>query len=78
MKFYKISDIDGFFQAVDKCKGRVELVTKDGDCLNLKSQLMKYLSLATVFSGGEIGEMEIVVSEQEDMDKLIKFILCNN
>ena len=29
MKFYKIDDIEGFFRTVDKCKGRVELLTEE-------------------------------------------------
>ena len=39
MKLNGIKDFDKFFEAVDKCKGRVELVTGEGDRLNLKSKL---------------------------------------
>lgn len=76
MKFYRIDDIDGFFETVNKCKGRVELVTGEGDRLNLKSQLSKYVSLVKFCSDSKgINEMEIMTSEQEDMDKLIKFCI---
>ena len=34
MKFENITDIDGFFKAIDACVGRVELVTEEGDRLN--------------------------------------------
>ena len=71
MKFYKIDDIEGFFRTVDKCKGRVELLTR----LNLKSQLTKCVSLATFFSGGEIKEMEILTSDPGDMDQLVRFCI---
>ena len=37
MKVSNIKDIDKFFEVVDSCKGRVELVTGEGDRLNLKS-----------------------------------------
>ena len=39
MKVQNIKDIDAFFKTVDDCSGRVELVTGEGDRLNLKSKL---------------------------------------
>lgn len=39
MKVSNIKDIDKFFAVVDSCEGRVELVTGEGDRLNLKSKL---------------------------------------
>ena len=43
MKVMGIKDIDKFFEVVDSCKGKVELVTGEGDRLNLKSKLSQYL-----------------------------------
>ena len=39
MKVTHITDIDKFFEVIDSCKGRVELVTGEGDRLNLKSSM---------------------------------------
>ena len=75
MKVQNITDIDGFFRVVDECKGKVELVTGEGDRLNLKSKLSQYVSLANIFSNGEIPELEIIAYEKEDTDRLIKFML---
>ena len=75
MKVQNITDIDGFFKVVDECKGKVELVTGEGDRLNLKSKLSQYVSLANIFSNGEITELEIIAYEKEDTDRLIKFML---
>ena len=44
MKVQNITDVEGFFKVVDSCKGRVELVTGEGDRLNLKSKLSQYVS----------------------------------
>ena len=44
MKVQNITDIEGFFKVVDSCTGRVELVTGEGDRLNLKSKLSQYVS----------------------------------
>ena len=52
MKVQNITDIEAFFKAVDECKGRVELVTGEGDRLNLKSKLSQYVSMANIFSNG--------------------------
>lgn len=75
MKVQNITDIDKFFEVVDSCKGRVELVTDEGDRLNLKSKLSQYVSLANVFSDGTIKEVEIVAYDKEDIDKLIQFMI---
>jgi len=75
MKVSNIKDVDKFFEVVDSCKGKVELVTGEGDRLNLKSKLTQYVSLANIFSSGEIPEMEILASEKEDIDKLMNFMM---
>ena len=75
MKVQNITDIEGFFKVVDDCKGKVELVTGEGDRLNLKSKLCQYVSLANIFSNGEIPELEVIAYEKEDTDRLIKFML---
>ena len=36
MKLYNIENVEEFMSIVDKCKGTVELVSKEGDRLNLK------------------------------------------
>ena len=77
MKIQNINNIDKFFQVVDSCAGKVELVTGEGDRLNLKSKLCQYVSMANIFSNGEIPELEILAYEREDIDKLISFMLGN-
>ena len=75
MKIENIKDVDAFFKVIDSCKGKVELVTGEGDRLNLKSKLSQYVSLANIFSNGEIPELELVAYEREDIDKLIGFMI---
>ena len=78
MKVTNISNIEGFFKVVDSCNGKVELVTGEGDRLNLKSKLCQYVSLATIFtSDAEIPGLEIIAYEKEDIDKLFKFMVEN-
>ncbi len=75
MKVQNITDVDKFFKVVDECKGKVELVTGEGDRLNLKSKLSQYVSLANIFSDGTIKELELVAYEPDDIDKLVKFMI---
>ena len=75
MKVQNITDIDGFFKVVDSCVGKVELVTGEGDRLNLKSKLSQYVSMSNIFSNGEIPELEIVAHEPEDINKLVQFMI---
>ena len=75
MKVQNITDIDKFFETVDQCSGMVELLTPEGDRLNLKSQLCKYLALAKIFSDGKIKEIEIICHEPKDVDKLVQYMI---
>ena len=76
MKLFHIEDAEEFFSVVNSCKGRVELVTGEGDRLNLKSKLSQYISLANIFSAKEeIPEIELVLSDPEDMDKMLKYMM---
>lgn len=75
MKFYNLTDIDGFFEAVSKCTGKIELVTSEGDRLNLKSKLCQYIAFAKLLDCKEIGEMEVITYEKEDTHRLINFLI---
>lgn len=74
MKVTNITNIDAFFKVIDDCTGKVELVTNEGDRLNLKSKLSQYVALANVFSDGKIDELELVAYEKEDINRLINFM----
>lgn len=76
MKVQNMEDIEGFFQVVESCEGKVELVTGEGDRLNLKSKLCQYISLANIFSNADrIPELEIVAHEPADIEKLLAFMV---
>ena len=75
MKVQNIRNIDKFFKVIDSCSGKVELVTGEGDRLNLKSKLCQYVSMAKIFSNGEIPELELIAYEAEDISKLVNFMM---
>lgn len=74
MKIQNINDIDKFFHVIDQCHGIVELISPEGDRINLKSKLSQYLSMAGIFSNGYINELELVAHDKEDVDRLIKYM----
>ena len=74
MKVKNISNPEEFLKVIDSCEGRVELITDDGDRLNLKSKLL--VSLSTIFSSvAKIPEMEIVAHELEDSKKIMDYLM---
>ena len=74
MKVQNISDVEAFFKVIDECRGVVELVSPEGDRINLKSKLSQYLSMATIFSNGYIQELDLVAHEKDDIERLIRYM----
>lgn len=75
MKVMNIDNPEKFFEVVNQCKGTVELVTTEGDRLNLKSQLTKYVALTKLFADKAIPEMELVAHEPEDVNRLLDYMV---
>ena len=75
MKVQNITNIEKFFKVIDSCEGKVELVTGEGDRLNLKSKLSQYVSMVNIFSDGTIEELELIAYEPADIDKLVNFMM---
>lgn len=75
MKIIGITNVDKFLEVLDKCQGKIELITSEGDRLNLKSKLCQYLALSKIFSEAKIDEIEIVASEPEDIKLLLEYLI---
>ena len=76
MRVKSIQNIDGFFKALEKCQGRVELITDEKDVLNLASKLTQYIGLTRVFSNPDVQSSEIVCYNAEDYALLKEFLVC--
>ena len=75
MKVTNITNVDKFFEVVDKCEGKVELITDNGDRLNLKSKFNQYTAIIKMLAHGKIKQMEIVAEQKKDTQKLIAFMV---
>lgn len=74
IKLYNVKDVDKLFEVIDSCEGKVELVGDD-ICLNLKSKLAQYFSLAKLFYDGEIPELNLVTDNENDNQRLLDFMM---
>ena len=75
MKINNIRNIDKFFEVVDACKGKVMLTSPEGDCINLKSQLSKYIAFSSVFNDVEIKELELKCELPKDTDRMLNYMV---
>ena len=75
MKITNIRKPEEFFRVLAKCEGDVFLVTDEGDVLNLRSKLMQYVAMATLFSEAKIDNLEIKLTAPQDLELLIEFLI---
>ncbi len=75
MKIKNINNPKRFFEVLNECTGRVELVTSEGDRLNMKSTLCQYIALTQMFKDARIDDVELIVSEPEDFARLLEFLV---
>ena len=75
MRVKAIQNVDGFFKALDKCKGRVELITDERDVLNLASKLTQYIGLTQIFSNPDYTSYEIVCYDMDDYQLIKDYLI---
>ncbi len=75
MKIFGIHNIKDFYNEVETCTGKVEIVTDQGDRLNLKSKLCQYVAMGEIFHDASIGPIEIEIEKAEDRAKILNFLI---
>lgn len=74
MKINAITDLEKFFDVIDRCEGKVELVTKEGDRYNLNSKLSQLVAATKVLSTDAALDAELIASDSEEEKKIIAFL----
>ncbi len=74
IKVERVNQVNKLFEVIDGCTMNVELVTGEGDCLNMKSKLSQYLSMTRMFANGDVPEMALIAKNEQDAQKLIAFL----
>ncbi len=75
MKIKDINNVSRFLEVVCNCKGNVELVTSQGDRLNLKSKLCACTSLTNYLSEAKMDDIEIILHDPDDFKMLTEFLI---
>jgi len=75
MEIRNILEPQAFFAAVNTCVGQVELLTGEGDRLNLRSTLCQYIALTQMFQDPRMESARLVLSEPSDLEKLRPFLV---
>ena len=75
MTVTNITNVEKFFETINKCEGKVELVTEQGDRFNLKSTLSQYVSFVKVLANRTVPSIEIITSNHDDVEKLMKLMI---
>ncbi len=80
MKRVKITDLDisDFVKTLEQCKGRVYLITDEGDRLNLKSTLCGVVGILKFIKEGQFKNAEIECENIEDMSLIFRLNLYGN
>lgn len=76
MRLTNISEVDSFINTINECTGDVWLESIDGDKINLKSKLSRYIAIAALISI-EGDNLELYCSNIEDEARFFKFFTNN-
>lgn len=68
-------DVHEFVKALDNCKGRVYLITEEGDNFNLRSKLSQLTGIMPLIMGGKIVNAKIYCSDLDDEATLFRLNL---
>ena len=78
LKIENIKDIEKFFEIIEKCEVKVEIVSKEGDQLNAKSKLSQLVLISNFFTHPIIRELELIAENPKDKERLIHFMMYGN
>ncbi len=77
MKIENVNNVEGLFNVLNACTGKVELVSAEGDRINLKSKLSQMLMMSQMLDQAYIKELELIVHEPADMKKVVDFMISD-
>ena len=72
-----ITNVEKFFETINKCEGKVELITEQGDRFNLKSTLSQYVSFVKILSNCTVPSVKIATSNYADTQKIMRYMMDN-
>lgn len=76
MKVFNV-DFHNFIRVIDKCEGKVWLITKEENKINLKSKLSQYVGVFNLLEAGDIEIANIKCEKDEDSERIFRFLIYN-
>lgn len=73
MKLHHLGEVNDFLYTVDRCEGQVFLEDQDGNQINLKSALSRYVALGALLSDRG-PDLDLVCENQADEAKFFVFL----
>lgn len=77
MQLREINCLEQYLKPFDRCKGRIYMVSKQGDIFNLNSKLGQLQALDNLLNALE-GEYDLVCTNEEDKEYLRKKLFFTN
>lgn len=74
MRLKKDIDMNAFLEAAKKCDGSVFFQTTEGDILNLKSLLSRYVMMSIMGKPHLLESAQITCVQEDDYQKLAEFL----
>lgn len=76
MKINMIKDFNKFFEVVDQCKGKVSVVSPEGDNIVLNSKLCRFVLVALAEKKDAIlDDLELKCDNPEDVALFVNFLI---
>lgn len=75
MKFKDSVDINAFLDAAKQCSGDIFLQTNEGDILNLKSLLSRYVLMSIMGNSGLLQNAHITCVQEDNYQLLSEYLI---
>ena len=72
MKLSNVKEIEGFLEAVNKCKGNVYLRSPMCDIYNLKSALSQYIAIGALLED-HYEQLELFCEDRDDIQHFFEY-----
>ena len=74
MKFKDSVDINAFLDAAKQCSGDIFLQTNEGDILNLKSLLSRYVLMSIMGNPDLLQNAQVTCVQEDDYQLLLEYL----
>ena len=78
MKFKDSVDFNAFLDTAKQCSGDIFLQTNEGDILNLKSLLSRYVLMSILGNPGLLRSAQVTCVQEDDYQLLTEYLILSD